>query len=99
MKLSVYDTTLRDGAQGAGVSYTQEDRVRLLHLLDELGISYIEVGMLAAHRDEQGLRRLLAENLLTAKTTVFVNTCRVGQAAAESETLASVAALPSPCHR
>lgn len=95
MKLAIYDTTLRDGAQGAGVSFTEEDRVRALHVFDGLGISYIEVGMLAALRDEPGLRRLLREKLNTAKMTVFVNTCRAGQRAAESETLAAAAALPS----
>ena len=42
--IKIYDTTLRDGSQSEDVSFTVEDKIRIAHKLDELGISYIEGG-------------------------------------------------------
>ena len=42
--IRIYDTTLRDGTQGEGVSFSMEDKVRLASRLDALGIHYIEGG-------------------------------------------------------
>ncbi|MBI4972457.1 MAG: citramalate synthase, partial [Candidatus Omnitrophica bacterium] len=43
-KIKLYDTTLRDGAQGQGISYSVLDKVRIAQELDMLGIHYIEGG-------------------------------------------------------
>ncbi|MFH2033909.1 MAG: citramalate synthase [Candidatus Margulisiibacteriota bacterium] len=43
-KLTLFDTTLRDGAQTEGISFTVQDKIKILKLLDELGIHYIEGG-------------------------------------------------------
>src|SRR5215813_8666469 len=43
-EIKVYDTTLRDGTQGEGVSFSMEDKVRIAQRLDALGIHYIEGG-------------------------------------------------------
>lgn len=40
----VYDTTLRDGAQGEGLSFSLEDKIKIAKKLDHLGVSYIEGG-------------------------------------------------------
>ena len=42
--ISIYDTTLRDGSQSEDVSFSVEDKIRIAHKLDELGIKYIEGG-------------------------------------------------------
>ena len=42
--VKIFDTTLRDGQQGKGISFTVEDKVKITKLLDENGISYIEGG-------------------------------------------------------
>ena len=42
--VQVYDTTLRDGAQRAGISYSLEDKLRIARALDELGVDFIEAG-------------------------------------------------------
>ena len=42
--VKVYDTTLRDGTQGEGVTFSMEDKVRLAQRLDALGVHYIEGG-------------------------------------------------------
>jgi 2-isopropylmalate synthase len=38
LQVELYDTTLRDGAQGTGLSYSIEDRLRIMHKLDQLGV-------------------------------------------------------------
>ena len=43
-KLTVFDTTLRDGAQTMGVAFSLEDKIRLARQLDDLGMDYIEGG-------------------------------------------------------
>lgn len=42
MKIEIFDTTLRDGAQGAGIDFTYEDKLKIIHALDDLGVTYIE---------------------------------------------------------
>ena len=41
--ITAYDSTLRDGAQAQGVSFTVEDKLKIVERLDALGIGYIEV--------------------------------------------------------
>jgi 2-isopropylmalate synthase len=43
-KIVIYDTTLRDGAQSEGISFTVKDKIRIAQKLDELGIDFIEAG-------------------------------------------------------
>jgi 2-isopropylmalate synthase len=43
-KIEIYDTTLRDGAQSEEISFSIEDKLRIVEKLDELGIHYIEGG-------------------------------------------------------
>lgn len=40
----LYDTTLRDGSQKKGISFSLDDKVKIARLLDRLGVSYIEGG-------------------------------------------------------
>ena len=42
--VKIYDTTLRDGSQAEGISFTVEDKIRIAHKLDELGAHYVEGG-------------------------------------------------------
>ncbi len=44
MDLLIYDTTLRDGAQTEGISFSNEDKLKIIKKLDEIGINYIECG-------------------------------------------------------
>lgn len=43
-KVTIYDTTLRDGTQGEGVSFSSLDKIRIAEKLDEFGVDYIEGG-------------------------------------------------------
>ncbi len=42
--VNIYDSTLRDGAQAEGISFSVEDKLKIVKALDELGVSYIEAG-------------------------------------------------------
>ncbi|MDR0676669.1 MAG: citramalate synthase [Elusimicrobiota bacterium] len=44
MKLFIYDTTLRDGAQTEGISFSLDDKLKIVRKLDEFGVNYIECG-------------------------------------------------------
>lgn len=43
-KIEIFDSTLRDGAQGEGISFSLEDKLSIVRCLDELGIDFIEAG-------------------------------------------------------
>jgi 2-isopropylmalate synthase len=88
LKVELYDTTLRDGAQGTGFSYTIEDRLRILHKLDQLGVPYIEGGWPGANpRDTEFFRLAAKEDLRSATLTAFGMTRRAGEAAERSAVL------------
>ena len=42
--VKIFDTTLRDGTQGEGISLSVEDKIKIARKLDELGVHYIEGG-------------------------------------------------------
>ena len=41
LKVELYDTTLRDGAQTEGISYSVQDKLRIARKIDELGVHFI----------------------------------------------------------
>ena len=43
-KVAIFDSSLRDGAQAEGISFSVEDKLKILALLDEHGVDYIEAG-------------------------------------------------------
>ncbi len=57
--IELYDTTLRDGMQGEGMSLSVGEKVRVAHRLDELGIDVIEAGFPASNPKELELFGLL----------------------------------------
>ncbi|WDT94516.1 citramalate synthase [Thermoleophilum album] len=60
-RVIVYDTTLRDGMQGEGMSLSAEEKVRVAHALDRLGVDLIEAGFPASNPKEEELFALLAD--------------------------------------
>src|SRR5256885_4132862 len=52
-KIVVYDTTLRDGAQGPAVSFSAADKERIARLLDRLGVDYVEGGFPGSNSENE----------------------------------------------
>lgn len=95
-KIGVLDTTLRDGAQSALVSYTVKDKLKILDILDALGIGFAEGGAPAAiTKDEELFAYLKRERVRfrTLKPVAFHSTCREGVAAREDELLRKTVSL------
>ena len=75
--IQLYDATLRDGMGGGGLTLTAEEKVRVVHALDELGVDMIEAGFPSSNPKEQELFRLLSrEQLETAQVVAFGMTRR-----------------------
>ena len=63
-KIYIFDTTLRDGEQQAGIIFTKDDKIRIAEKLSEVGIHRIEAGMPAVSpRDEAAIREIVKRNL------------------------------------
>ncbi len=74
-KVFVYDTTLRDGAQREGISFSVNDKIQIVKLLDELGIHYIEGGWPGSNpKDMEFFRRLKDIPLKNACIAAFGST-------------------------
>ncbi|MGZ8618339.1 MAG: citramalate synthase [Actinomycetota bacterium] len=87
-RVELYDTTLRDGAQGTGFSYSIEDRLRILHKLDQLGVPFIEGGWPGANpRDTEFFKLATKEDLRTSTLTAFGMTRKAGERVEDSAVL------------
>ncbi|MBI4787741.1 MAG: citramalate synthase [Chloroflexi bacterium] len=79
MDIQIYDTTLRDGSQRAGLSLTCQDKIRVAQLLDEFGVAYIEGGWPGSNpKDAEFFERAKQVEFRTAKLAAFGATCRPG---------------------
>ena len=98
MKIEIYDTTLRDGMQGAGISFSDEEKIKVIHALDELGISYIEVGFYTgSDRETAFFSNSELKKLKNAKIVAFCPTRRAGEKAADSPVLREIASSDVGC--
>ena len=75
-RIAIYDTTLRDGMQGQGMSLSVEEKVRVAHVLDDLGIPFIEAGFPASNPKEAELFERLEHEGLRADVCAFGMTRR-----------------------
>jgi 2-isopropylmalate synthase len=95
--IQLYDATLRDGMQGEGMSLSAEEKLRVAHRLDELGIELIEAGFPASNPKERRLFELLAsERFRQAQIAAFGMTRRRGVDAASDEALTLLARSVAP---
>jgi 2-isopropylmalate synthase len=87
-EVELYDTTLRDGAQAPGLSYSIEDRMRILHKLDDLGVPFVEGGWPGANpRDTEFFRLASKADLANTTLTAFGMTRKAGEKAEHSSVL------------
>ena len=77
MKVSLYDTTLRDGTQGEGVNFSSLDKLRIAHELDAFGMDYIEGGWPGSNpKDVEFFELARKEKFKHAKIAAFGSTRR-----------------------
>ncbi|UCG16778.1 MAG: citramalate synthase [Phycisphaerales bacterium] len=75
--IELYDTTLRDGTQGEGISLTVQDKLRVTHTLDDFGIHLIEGGWPGSNpKDAEYFERVRKLKLKHARIAAFGSTCR-----------------------
>lgn len=83
-RILIYDTTLRDGTQGEGVSFSVTDKLRIAERLDGIGIDYIEGGWPGSNpRDVAFFDEARKLKFRHAKLCAFGSTRRVGVKASE----------------
>lgn len=87
-KIHLYDTTLRDGTQGEGISLSVEDKVKIAIRLDQFGMDFIEGGWPGSNpKDMAFFDRMKELKLDHARITAFGSTCRPHVAAEEDANL------------
>ena len=74
-QVKIFDSTLRDGAQGQGISFSLEDKIKIVKALDEMQIDYIEAGNPGSNpKDMEFFKRLKDVELKTSKLVAFGST-------------------------
>jgi len=96
-QVQIYDTTLRDGMQGEGMSLSVDEKLRVAHAIDGLGWQYIEAGFPSSNPKEAEVFRLLErETFRNAELVAFGMTRRRGTVAAEDPALRLLADSGAP---
>ncbi|MFO8101522.1 MAG: citramalate synthase [Dehalococcoidia bacterium] len=91
MKIQLYDTTLRDGAQQEGISFSVEDKLRIARKLDELGVHFIEGGWPGSNpKDTEFFRRLREVKFANSVPVAFGSTRRPDSSAEADANLKSL---------
>ena len=79
-KIEIFDTTLRDGAQSEGISYSVEDKIKIASILDGFCIDIIEAGYPASNpKDEELFRKLKNVKLKHSRLAAFSSTLHPGE--------------------
>lgn len=87
-KVAIYDTTLRDGSQGEGISYSVRDKIQIARELDKLGVHYIEGGWPGSNpKDMEFFLEMARSPLKKSRLVAFGSTRRAGIKACEDKNL------------
>ncbi len=87
----IYDSTLRDGAQGEGISFSVLDKLNIVKALDELGIPFIEAGNPGSNpKDLEFFEEVKKMELKQAKLVAFGSTRRKNVKASEDRQIQSI---------
>jgi 2-isopropylmalate synthase len=75
--VAIFDSTLRDGAQGEGISFSVTDKINIVKALDDIGVSYIEAGNPGSNpKDLEFFRKIQEIELKNSKIAAFGSTRR-----------------------
>jgi len=96
-KVLIYDTTLRDGTQGEGISFSADDKLLVAQAIDAFGYDYIEGGWPGSNpRDMEFFARAKSLNLKHAKLAAFGSTRRASLGASEDPQLRTLLDADTP---
>src|SRR5579859_6052010 len=96
-RITVYDTTLRDGAQGSGVSFSVADKLLIARALDRISVDYVEGGFPGSNpKDEEFFAALAEAPLKKARLAAFGATRRAGGTCDDDANLAALARSGAP---
>ena len=97
MQVQIYDTTLRDGMQGEGMSLSAGEKLQVAHALDELGVPLVEAGFPSSNPKEAAVFELLSrERFENAEFAAFGMTRRRDSAASDDPALRLLAGSFAP---
>ncbi|HBY03592.1 MAG TPA: citramalate synthase [Desulfotomaculum sp.] len=89
--VEIYDTTLRDGAQGEGISFSIEDKIKIALRLDKMGFHYIEGGWPGSNPKDAGFFNQIGDyGLKQARIAAFGSTRRPKTETAADENIRSI---------
>ncbi|MDL2286202.1 citramalate synthase [Desulfococcaceae bacterium OttesenSCG-928-F15] len=95
--IMLYDTTLRDGAQGESINFSVEDKLKIARRLDELGFHYIEGGWPGSNpKDTNFFERARTISFKNAKIAAFGSTCKPGLEPGDDPLLQDLLASGAP---
>lgn len=95
--IAIYDSTLRDGAQAQGVSYSVDDKLKIVERLDALGVAFIEAGNPGSNpKDLEFFARAANLALKNAKIIAFGATRKVGIRVADDANVRSLLKAGTP---
>ncbi|HHX72942.1 MAG TPA: citramalate synthase [Clostridiales bacterium] len=90
-QVKIFDSTLRDGAQGEGIAFSVEDKLNIVRALDDIGVSYVEAGNPGSNpKDLEFFARAKELTLKNAKLCAFGSTRRKGIAVEEDANVLSL---------
>jgi len=89
--VEIFDSTLRDGAQGEGISFSVQDKLNIVKALDDFGVDYIEAGNPFSNpKDTAFFEQVRGLRLKNAKLCAFGSTCRKGVGPCDDENVAAL---------
>jgi 2-isopropylmalate synthase len=96
-QIKIYDTTLRDGMQGEGISFSLADKLLIARRLDEFGVDYIEGGYAAANEKErQFFEEIARAPLAHSRVAAFGSTRRADTTVEDDASLGAILACKTP---
>lgn len=95
--VKIFDTTLRDGTQGEGISFSSEDKLRILRRLDRLGVDYVEGGWPGSNPKDMDFFRKAKDYVCShTKVVAFGSTMRAGNTAQDDPNLQALLEAGTP---
>lgn len=96
-KIEIFDSTLRDGSQGEGISFSVQDKLKIVKILDDFGVTYIEAGNPGSNPKElEFFKEIKNLKLKNAKLVAFGSTKRNGVLPENDKNIKSILFADTP---